>query len=90
MLARQPPRRNKAGSRSGRSIGEDLVNLTFCLMFLAPTWAAAVQRPNCRLNRSHKLYRKPSPACIHKKRGVNKAPPAVILKLHNDYRSQVA
>ncbi|KAH9377407.1 hypothetical protein HPB48_008585 [Haemaphysalis longicornis] len=68
-----------------------MADLTFWLLLVAPTLAAAAAlRPNCQQHPSHTLCRTPNPACIHKKRGVDAAAAALILKVHNDFRSKVA
>ncbi|KAH9377376.1 CRISP/Allergen/PR-1-like [Haemaphysalis longicornis] len=67
-----------------------MVVLTFWLLLVAPTWAVAAQRPDCRTNREHTLCKRPNPACIHKKRGLEPGAAAFVLKMHNDFRSKVA
>ncbi|XP_077534510.1 CRISP/Allergen/PR-1-like [Haemaphysalis longicornis] len=51
---------------------------------------ACIYGPDCRTNREHTLCKRPNPACIHKKRGLEPGAAAFVLKMHNDFRSKVA
>ncbi|KAH6932404.1 hypothetical protein HPB50_005316 [Hyalomma asiaticum] len=62
-----------------------------CTMWISsPTPARAVCRPEYRKRPTHTACQHPAPWCKVNVSGVEAAERALILKLHNDYRSQVA